>query len=91
MPVIPRGSKEFLSVPVTLTGDAVPVNPTVHMAVIPVRTHPVATDWRVAQWLTTRARILLDGTLAPGVYGVWVRVTDVDEVPIRYAGQLTIT
>lgn len=30
-------------------------------------------------------------TLAPGVYNVWVKITDSPEVPVEFCGQLVIT
>lgn len=37
------------------------------------------------------ARLLLDGSLAAGLYHVFVKITDSPEIPIIYAGRLRVT
>lgn len=53
------------------------------------------TLWHTASWQGDpgkfrSARVLLDGSLAKGVYDIWARVTDNPETPIIHAGRLRI-
>lgn len=85
------GSKEYLYV--DLTADQSLVDQTVEVA---ITTGVADAVWQPAEWqgqagLSRSARILLDGTLAAGRYNVFVRLTDLPEVPILNAGKLRVT
>ena len=52
-------------------------------------------SWQPATWVGEAgkfrsARILLDGTLAPGSYRVFAKITDMPEAPIVLCGSLKI-
>jgi hypothetical protein len=52
--------------------------------------------WLTAEWVgvparARSARVLLDGTLLPGVYNVFARITDAPEAPIIPVGKLRIS
>lgn len=96
---IPAVSTEYLHGPVTAS--ATLDTQTVEVAfVTPASAVPSdATSWITATWeggaATTRTwRVLIGpGSAAPlaaGSYGVWVRITDTPEVPIRKHDILTI-
>lgn len=100
-------SREFIRVRVTAKEAGAVIDPTaktVEMAIIAGSGEPVATDWKAASWETDTttdpdtyyARIEVGpgstvGALADGLYGVWVRITDTPEVPVRRAGTLLVT
>lgn len=51
--------------------------------------------WVAAEWVGdpgkyAAARVLLDGTLTPGIYNVYVKISDQPEVPIIFAGRMRI-
>ena len=57
------------------------------------RTPPNSAEWKTAQWLNNRARILVgpgtDVELNPGTeYDVWARITAGVEVPEIYCGRV---
>jgi hypothetical protein len=99
---IASSSIEYVNVPVQATVAGTPYNPTadaVAMAFIAGPAQP--TSFTSGSWITTVqgnyiARCLV-GTntngilLAPGLYTVWVKITDSPEVPVRPAGTLQIT
>lgn len=95
---ISRDSVEALRVEVnhtTLAGT--PADPTgypVEMAVLASAvTDPTPTDWQPATWAqgpSLKVATMLVGPLAPGRYGVWVRVTASPEVPVMKAGTTLI-
>jgi hypothetical protein len=65
----------------------------VSMSISPTR---IPQTWIAAEWVGTpararSARILLDGSLLPGVYNVFARVTDMPEAPIIPVGKLRIS
>lgn len=99
-------SLEYVRVPVSARVSGNPVNPTsdtVAMAFMVGRTNPSVGDWKSASWdtdatttpTTYRAQCLVGPsgtvTLVPGVYQVWIKVTDNPEVPIKLAGPLKVT
>jgi hypothetical protein len=101
-----RLSTKFVQVKVGFTVAGVPQNPTgdvVQMAFMDGGAIPVSGDWQTASWETVGAGIsavyyaeCLVGpaggvVLPPGVWTVYVRVTDNPEVPAEPAAQLTIT
>lgn len=89
-------SLEKISVPITATAN--PTSDTVQMAVAPNYSNP--TTWVTASWVTVAgvyyATVLIGpgsaiGTLATGLYQVWVKVTDNPEIPVlRATDTLTI-
>ncbi len=91
---IPSTSKEFLHVPITASSSlsSYPVD----MAVVAYGAEPDSGDWKTAAWESTTAKILIGpgssaiGALAEGIYGVWVRITTVEEKPVLYSGIVKI-
>lgn len=81
-----KESVEFQEVFVTL--DDVP-STAFDCALLPVGNRPVAADWAAPYTLEDRKGLLLQN-LAAGEYGVWVRVTDLPETPVLYAGRIAI-
>lgn len=93
---ISRDSTEALRVEVLATSPAgAAVDPTgyaVSVAVLPVSTvDPLPTDFQTATWAQgPRSKVALVmvgpdtavGTLSPGRYGVWVKVTASPEAPV---------
>ncbi len=91
MATVQRGSREYLTIPIALSGDEVPTTPTVHVAVMPRGSRPTSpSDWALATWVGAGARLLLTGALARGVYGVWIQITEGNEIIVRYAGTLNV-
>jgi hypothetical protein len=80
-----------------------PTGDTVQMAFVPGSRNPEAGDWKTSSWetntLTTpdtySARCLVGPAgaveLVPGIYSVWVKVTDSPEVVVRNVGSLQVT
>ncbi len=89
MAVIPRGSREYVTVPVSVISGALPATPAVSMAFVPRGQRP--TQWQAAEWIDSTIRYLLPGTLAIGEYRVWVRIIASPEDVIRSAGTITVT
>jgi hypothetical protein len=100
--IIASSSTEYVNVPVSATMAGTPYNPTgdlVYMAFVAGSAQP--STFYEGNWVTTVqgtyiARCLVgpanSGTvLAPGLYVVWVKITDSPEVPIRQAGTLQIS
>lgn len=80
-------SLEKIFVPITATAN--PTGDTVQIAVAPNYSNP--TTWVAATWSTVAgvyyATVLIGpgsaiGTLAAGLYQVWVKVTDNPEIPV---------
>jgi len=79
-----------------------PTADSVAMAFIAGSATPVSGDWKTASWdtdatttpATYRAQCLVGPagtvTLTPGVYAVWVKITDSPEIPVKRAGQIKI-
>lgn len=94
-------SREFVSVPVSVTVDGVDIDPTgdaVQMAFVVPGTEPQEGDWKVAEWETGdehRVRILVGPagtvTLSPGTYTAWLRITDNPERPVFPIDILVVT
>lgn len=87
---IVQGSVEYLFADVTAdrTLDSQPVG-------IAIDTSTDGAVFADATWigeagLTRTCRLLLDGTLNVGKYGVWVKITDSPEIPIIKAGSLRV-
>jgi hypothetical protein len=53
----------------------------------------VTAAWQGSSGTTRDARALIDGTNvpAPGVWPVYVRITDSPETPVVYAGSVTVS
>lgn len=98
-------SLEYVPVPVTAMVNGSPYNPTndpVYMLFTSTFDAPTAgsSDWKAATWTTgtTQGTYLANCligpggtlTLTPGVYQVWIKITDSPEVPIRYSGQIEV-
>ena len=103
MITLSRLSTEYVQVQVSFTVAGAPVSPTgdtVVMAFTKGGAIPGNSDWHPAVWEVTGATYYaqcLVGpanggiVLAPGIWSVWVRVTDSPEVPVRSPAQLQIT
>ena len=90
---IDRDSLEYLKVPITTPPDVIINTQSVEIAVMLPEARPLEEDWRTAEWSGTTARILVGPgaqELLPGTYKVWVRVTDVPEIPVLVAGTITV-
>jgi len=98
-------STEYVTVPMSVTKDGVPYNPTsdpVQFAFVTgTSTPPQTGSWVAGEWDTLpgpiypyQAKCLIGPagtiTLAPGTYIRWVKVTDNPEVPVLQAGQVII-
>jgi len=95
-------SREYVPVPVSAMVAGVPYDPTgdtVQMAFVAGFGEPASGDWKAAVWDSAGggryfAQCLIGpgGTvvLAPGVWNVWVKITDSPEVPVRLSGQIEI-
>lgn len=96
-------STEYVKVRVRARASGADYNPTgdtVTMSFISkAELRPVTGDWKTASWETANseyyARCLVGPTggtitLTPGVWYVWVKVTDGPEVPVLRAGTLTV-
>ena len=85
-----QGTVEYLYADVTADHilDSQPVR-------IAVATSVTTAVWQEATWvgdpgLTRSARLLLDGSLGAGKYGVFVQITDEPEIPIFKAGVVRV-
>lgn len=96
-------SLEYVRVPVYAKEAGATVDPTgltVQMAF--TTTTPVTGDWKSASWETDAttdpdtyyARCLVGPagtiTLSAGTYLVWVKITSSPEIPVKFAGGLTV-
>lgn len=92
---IDRESVEYIKVPVTPPSGVTISAQVVEIAVVAQTSRPITTDWRSATWVGTNIAQVLIGPgqlqLAAGTYNVWVRVTDVPEIPVLIAGTITVT
>lgn len=95
-------STEYVKVPVYGRREGRAIDPTTSDVFLAFLTDPDATpdagDWEVAEWETAGrthfARVLVgpDGlVLAPGVFYVWARVDQDEEIPVKRSDTLTIT
>jgi hypothetical protein len=93
-------STEYVFVPVSALGVNAPLNPTsdtVQFAFVQGATAPssyVGGTWFVPQANTYYAACLVGPagtvTLTPGIYTVWLKISDNPEVPVRTPGQIQI-
>jgi hypothetical protein len=93
IPCYPSSTVEF--VPVSVTGDYTDSTP-VHMAVVPYGIEPGSDDYHAAEWDNGYAKVKIGagsdvGELDEGRYGVWVKVSAANEVPVMEAGSIRIT
>lgn len=103
---IPAITREYFRVPVTLTVDGLPIDPTVlpvEWAIVPVNQTPVDADWMPGDWETIDtthmylARILVGDSTTDfpltqnQIYDAWMRITDAPERPARLVGQIQAT
>lgn len=91
--IISRDSKEYLNVAVTPPAGVTINGQAVSIAVVARNATPTAQDFRPGTWAGTTARVLVgpgELVLAPGVFAVWVKITDNPEVPVLHAGQITV-
>ena len=98
-----RLSTEYVQVSAAFTVSGSPVNPTndaVQMAFMAGGALPGTSDWHAAVWETAGSAYYVQClvgpanggvVLAPGMYEIWVRITDNPEVPVRSPDQLSIT
>jgi hypothetical protein len=96
-------STEYVLVPLSAIGPGGPVNPTadtVQFAFVPTTSGTVSpASYVTGTWLVPVANTYYAAcnigplgtiTLTPGIYTVWVKVTDNPEVPVRTPGQIQI-
>ncbi len=92
-------SKEYVKVQVSATESGAAIDPTPDVVAMAIVTGtPVSGDFHTATWETAGtkyyARLLVGPgaalTLTPGTYGVWVKVTDSPEVPVKRSGALVV-
>jgi hypothetical protein len=97
---ISAASTEYVKVAVFATKNGQVVNPTSDTVQMAFTNAPPQTgDWKAASWETAApsyfARCLVGPSgviqLAPGTYDVWVKVTDIPEIPVKNAGRLDVT
>jgi hypothetical protein len=91
---INRDSVEYVKVPVTAPAGVTISDQEVEIAIVETAAQPIEADWRTATWSANTARVLVgpgSQQLTPGVYKVWVRVTDNPEIPVLSAGVITVT
>lgn len=97
-----RLSTEYVPVQVSATIDGSSYDPTadkVQMAFMRGTAKPGSGDWNLARWETAGGTYLAEClvgpaggiVLAPGLWSIWVQVTDSPEVPVRSPAQLSIT
>lgn len=99
-------STEYLFQPVYVTSLGQPYDPTgdlVQFAFKPPNVPPASGDWLSGAWWAGQqpdgawtAEVLVGpenngNILTPGIYAIWLKVTDNPEVPVRVTGQLEIT
>jgi hypothetical protein len=96
IPDFPSGTKEFIHSG-TITGTYDPSTP-VFMAIVAYGSEPDDDDWYAAAWDADRgtAKVLYGGetgvgTLAEGIYDVWVKPVTATEVPLILSGPIRIT
>ncbi len=87
MSTYPRESVEL--VPVTVTVDGVATTAGVTLALTTDRARP--TTWSAPTVIGPASGWLLDGTLTPGLYRLWARVSSAPETPVVEVGTITIT
>lgn len=98
-------SLEYVRVQIAAYASGATVDPsadTVQLAFMVGSAIPAPGDWKTASWetdsttvpATYKARCLVGATgavtLTPGVYQVWVKLTDSPETPVRQAGPLVV-
>jgi hypothetical protein len=87
---VPIGSVEYLYVDIKtdrqLDSQAVEIALSVDLP----PTVWLSAEWQGSAGTFRSARVLLDGTLAKGVYDIWARITDNPETPIIHAGRLRV-
>lgn len=95
-------SLQYVAVTVLASKAGAPVNPTgdpVQLAFTTAGADPQTGDFHAATWQGATspyvAQILVGPggtvTLTAGLYAVWVKVTDSPEIPILYAGSISVT
>lgn len=99
--IIASSSTEYVNVPILATIAGTPYNPTadaVQMAFVTGPSQPTvffAGDWVTTVQGTFIAQCLIGpagpNVLAPGLYTVWIKITDSPEVPVKPAGTLQIS
>jgi hypothetical protein len=95
-------STQYIQVPVSATIGGVPYNPSgdvVQLAFQTGQSQPSG-DWHTGSWVVTAqggylAQCLVGPSnggvvLAPGLYQIWVMITDSPEIPVIAAGSLTV-
>jgi hypothetical protein len=103
---ISAASKQYVRVVVAAKVAGQSIDPTgdaVAMAFLSNSAAPASGDWKTASWDAAdttsavpvyRARCLVgpggDTTLTPGIWTVWVKVTDNPEVPVLSCGPLKV-
>lgn len=98
-------SLQYLTVPMNVTKDGAPYNPTgdnVQFAfLLNIAGTPQSSDWVSGSWdsypnynypYVAKCLIGPGGTtqLSVGLYVIWVKITDSPEIPVLIAGQLKI-
>lgn len=88
MTTIPRESREFLPLTVTDTTSGTPVTAGIEYALTQGADRPTA--WTPAEVRDGTAGVVTAGTLEPGRYTVWVRITTTTDSPVDMAGWFII-
>ena len=86
-------SREYVKIPVTVTGTADPQLLPAEVAITPGAVEPDDADYTTAEWVGGLVRFLI-GPGTPHVlqprqtYTVWVRITSSPEIPVMHAGEI---
>lgn len=95
-------STEYIYVTITAEPGTEPVTASsilVDMAFMSRDSQPTAPDWNPADLTDDNGAVVAGvligpgstvGALTPGAYGVWIRITEASETPVRKVGSLTI-
>lgn len=96
-------AKRYIQLQVTKytpTGLGDPSASPVAMAFLPTGEDPVSGDWKTGSWVQTPvgdwlAQCLVGPggavTLSPGIYYLWIQITDPSELVIAAVGQLEVS
>lgn len=81
-----RETNEFQPVAVTL--DGVPLLSNFEVALVPRGDRP--TTWQSPVTIDSKPGLMITNLLGVGVYEVYVRITDMPEIPVVFAGSLVV-
>lgn len=101
-PVVSQASTEYVRIPVFVSTDGYPANPTaaaVSMAFVQSYGAPADADWKAATWDATQVgtyvvQCLIGPTgavaLSPGTYYTWIKIESSPETVIECAGEVRV-